>query len=93
MATDRASQPVAINQRATPAQRFRALQDAEYNSAADGPLYDQSYTVSDGLGSVLGPIYVQGRRSGALPLTTALINSSNGTTGASNPTTTNEAFP
>jgi membrane-associated phospholipid phosphatase len=39
-------------------------------------------TVSTGLGSVLGPLYVQGRNSGALPLTSALINSTDGSSGA-----------
>jgi membrane-associated phospholipid phosphatase len=72
---------VWINQHATKAQQFRALQDAEYQTA-DNTAYDQSYTVSTGLGSQLGALYVKGRNSGALPLTTALINSSTGTTGA-----------
>jgi hypothetical protein len=70
-----------INVHATKEQQFRALQDSEYDDAA-GTHYDQSSTIADALGSQLGPIYLRGRRSGALPLTTALINSSNGTTGA-----------
>lgn len=72
---------VWVNQHATASQRFRALQDAEYDNAA-GTAYDQSFTIADGLGSVLGPVYVQGRRSGALPLTSALVNSETGTAGA-----------
>jgi membrane-associated phospholipid phosphatase len=72
---------VWINQHATRAERFRALQDSEYQNAA-GTTYDQSLTVSTGLGSLLSRLYVQGRESGALPLTSALINSSNGTAGA-----------
>jgi hypothetical protein len=70
---------VWINNNATAAQRFRALQDSEYDN---GGAYDQSMTISDSLGSILGPAYVKGRQSGALPLTSALINSQNGTTGA-----------
>lgn len=65
---------VWINQHATPAQRFAALQDSAYGSTADG--YDQSITIATGLGSQLGPIYVRGRQSGALPLTGALVSSS-----------------
>ena len=72
---------VWINQHATAAQKFTALQDAEYQNAT-GTAYDQSVTIATGLGSILGPAYVQGRQSGALPLTSALINSSNGSTGA-----------
>jgi membrane-associated phospholipid phosphatase len=70
-----------INQHATAEQRFTALQDAEYNTA-DGSAYDQSFTVSQGLGSTLEQLFVQGRRSGALPLTEALVNSSTGTSGS-----------
>ncbi|WP_440710645.1 phosphatase PAP2 family protein [Herbiconiux sp. YIM B11900] len=69
-----------INNNATPAQQFAALQDSEYGESPDS--YDQSITISTGLGSVLGPLYVQGRQSGALPLTSALINSEDGTAGA-----------
>ncbi len=76
-----------INQHATAEQRFTALQDAEYNTA-DGSAYDQSFTVSQGLGSTLEQLFVQGRRSGALPLTEALVNSSTGTSGASVSTST-----
>jgi hypothetical protein len=71
---------VWINRHATPAQQFAALQDAPYGSSPDS--YDQSITISTGLGSQLGPIYVQGRRSGALPLTGALVNSTGGSAGA-----------
>ncbi|WP_217640884.1 phosphatase PAP2 family protein [Curtobacterium sp. MCBA15_001] len=69
-----------INQNATPAQQFTALQDSEYKNAPTG--YDQSSTVGQGLGDALEKIYLQGRQSGALPLTEALINSNTGTTGA-----------
>lgn len=68
-----------INNNATPAQQFAALQDAQYGVSPDG--YDQSITISTGLGSVLGPIYVEGRQSGALPLTSALISSTSGSAG------------
>lgn len=71
---------VWINKHATPAQRFAALQDSPYGSSPAG--YDQSITISTGLGSLLGPIYVRGRQSGALPLTSALINSITGSAGA-----------
>lgn len=69
-----------INNNATPAQQFAALQDSEYGSLPTS--YDQSVTISTALGSVLGPIYVEGRRTGALTLTDQLINSENGTAGA-----------
>lgn len=72
---------VWINKHATKSEQFLALQDSEYQNATN-TAYDQSITVSTGLGSLLGPLYVKGRTSGALPLTTALINSSNGTSGA-----------
>jgi hypothetical protein len=72
---------VWINNHATKAQQFKALQDAEYNNA-QGTAYDQSMTIADSLGSVLGPLYLKGTNTGALPLTKALINSSNGTSGA-----------
>lgn len=72
---------VWINGHATPAQQFLALQDAEYQTTGNTS-YDQSITISTALGSVLAPIYVAGRQNGSLPLTTALINSSNGTSGA-----------
>ncbi len=71
---------VWINQHATKAEQFLALQDSEYQNTPTQ--YDQSITISTGLGSVLGPLYVQGRISGSLPLTTALINSQTGTSGA-----------
>ena len=57
------------------------MQDSEYNNAGL-TAYDQSLTISTGLGSILGPLYVKGTETGQLPLTQALINSSNGTTGA-----------
>jgi membrane-associated phospholipid phosphatase len=72
---------VWINRNATKRQQFKALQDSTYQNAS-GTNYDQSLTISTGLGSVLGPLYVEGRNSGALPLTSALINSSNGSSGA-----------
>jgi membrane-associated phospholipid phosphatase len=72
---------VWINANATKSERFKALQDSTYQNAA-GTAYDQSVTISTGLGSVLGPLYVKGRNSGALPRTSALINSTNGTSGA-----------
>ena len=71
---------VWINQHATAPEKFIALQDSEYNT--EEGTYDQSVTVSTGLGSVLGPAYVTGRESGQLPLTSALIDSSTGTSGA-----------
>lgn len=70
-----------INQHATKAQQLKALQDAEYQNSTN-TAYDQSMTVSQGLGRTLEKIYVDGRNSGALPLTTALVNSSTGTSGA-----------
>jgi membrane-associated phospholipid phosphatase len=71
---------VWINQHATEAQRLRALQDAQYRS--DVVPYDQSVTISTALGSVLGPLYVAGYQDGDLPLTHALLNSSDGTSGS-----------
>jgi membrane-associated phospholipid phosphatase len=70
---------VWINNHASPAEQFKALQDSEYDN---GGAYDQSVTISDSLGSVLGPLYVKGRENGSLPLTSALINSQTGTSGA-----------
>lgn len=72
---------VWINRGATASARFRALQDAEYDTAS-GTGYDQSITVSTGLGSRLGPLYVRGITTRSLPLTAALVNSSTGTSGA-----------
>lgn len=72
---------VWINGNATASERFLALQDAEYQNTTN-TAYDQSVTVSTGLGSKLGPLYVRGRTSGALPLTSAVINSSTGSSGA-----------
>ncbi|WP_420120614.1 phosphatase PAP2 family protein [Nakamurella sp.] len=71
---------VWINRHATPAQQFTALQDSAYGRSPAG--YDQSITIATGLGSVLGPLYVSGRQSGALPLTSALLNSADGSAGA-----------
>lgn len=70
-----------INQNATADQKFRALQNSAY-LGSDGSGYDQSISIADGLGKRLGALYVKGRESGALPLTSALINSSTGSTGA-----------
>lgn len=70
-----------INQHATAAQQFRALQNAKYLND-DGTGYDQSISIADGLGRKLGTIYAQGRIAKKLPLTAALINSKNGTAGA-----------
>ncbi|MFP5022483.1 acid phosphatase [Pseudonocardia phyllosphaerae] len=72
---------VWINNHATPEQQRRAMQDSEYQNKTNTS-YDQSITIGEALGSKLGPLYVQGRQDGSLPLTTALINSSDGTTGA-----------
>ncbi|MFT4216334.1 MAG: phosphatase PAP2 family protein [Micropruina sp.] len=69
-----------INQHATPAQQFRALQDAEYLNA-DRSGYDQSLTISDSLGKRLGKLYVQGRINGKLPLTSKLLNTADGLVG------------
>ena len=71
---------VWINRHATPAQQFAALQDSAYGRSPGG--YDQSITIATGLGSVLGPLYVAGRQSGSLPLTSALLNSADGSAGA-----------
>ncbi len=57
---------VWINNHATSAQQFQALQDA---------VDDPSRLVATGLGSQLGPIYLHGLSSGALPLTSALMSS------------------
>ncbi|BDZ50130.1 hypothetical protein GCM10025867_23710 [Frondihabitans sucicola] len=57
---------VWINNSATSSQKFRALQDSEYQTA-DGTAYDQSVTIAGALGSKLSAIYVAGRNSGALP--------------------------
>ncbi|MFT4305826.1 MAG: phosphatase PAP2 family protein [Microbacterium sp.] len=81
---------VWINNNATAQQQFRALQDSSYNNS-DGTAYDQSFTVSEGLGDVLSAIYVQGLEDGSLPLTQALINSSDGTSGAYVSTSTAKA--
>lgn len=69
-----------INQNATSDQKYRALVNSAYLNGTSG--YDQSLTIADGLGAKLGADYVKGRLDGSLPLTTALINSSNGSTGA-----------
>jgi membrane-associated phospholipid phosphatase len=63
---------VWINNHATAAQQLKALQDANYTT----------YQVaSDGLGATLGPIYLQGLKSGALPLTNALLGNITGYVG------------
>jgi membrane-associated phospholipid phosphatase len=72
---------VWINRHATSSEQFIALQDAQYQNASN-TAFDQSVTISTGLGSVLGKAYVRGRTSGRLPLTAALVNSSNGSAGA-----------
>ena len=69
-----------INQHATKGQQFRALQNAEY-LGPDGSGYDQSITIADGLGERLGALYVRGRTTGRLPLTSQLLNTTNGTAG------------
>jgi membrane-associated phospholipid phosphatase len=79
-----------INQNATQAEKFKALQDNEYQ--VGNATYDQSLTVSTGLGSLLSKIYVQGYNTGQLPLTVALINSSNGSAGAFVGTSVPKAF-
>ncbi|WP_166442034.1 phosphatase PAP2 family protein [Nakamurella flava] len=71
---------VWINNHATPAQQFTALQTAVFDGASPDS-YDQSITLAPALGSVLAPLYVTGRQSGALPLTTALVNAKTGTAG------------
>lgn len=70
-----------INQHATHDQQFRALQNSAY-LASDGSGYDQSISIADGLGKRLGAFYVKGRLDGSLPLTSALVNTSTGSTGA-----------
>jgi membrane-associated phospholipid phosphatase len=72
---------VWINQNATKAEQFTALQDSEYNTATN-TAYDQSITVSTGLGSKLSAAYVRLTEQAKIPKTIALINSSNGTSGA-----------
>lgn len=69
-----------VDNHATPAEQTAALQDSKYDRG--GESYDQSVTIGTGLGSVLGPIYIAGRRNGSLPLTDALLSSENGTSGA-----------
>ncbi len=72
---------VWINQHATKSEKFLAMQDSEYQNGTN-TAYDQSLTVSTGLGATLSKAYVKGYNTGKLPLTVALINSSNGSTGA-----------
>lgn len=69
-----------INNNATEEQQFDALQASLYEASPDS--YDQSIVIGTGLGSVLAPLYIAGRQDGSLPLTSALINSENGSTGA-----------
>lgn len=68
-----------INQHATRAQKFRALQDAENRTSGAG--YDQSITIADGLGKRLGAFYAKGRINGSLPLTAKLVNTTDGSAG------------
>ena len=70
---------VWINNNATVAQQFSALQTSEYDQS--GSTYDESITVAPGLGAVLAPLYVQGRQNGSLPLTSAVISSEGGSSG------------
>ncbi|MFT3969059.1 MAG: phosphatase PAP2 family protein [Micropruina sp.] len=70
-----------VNQHATKAQQFRALRDSAY-LASGGSGYDQSLTLGDGLGQRLGALYVQGRLTGKLPLTSKLLNTTDGLVGA-----------
>ncbi len=63
---------VWINNHATSAQQLKALQDANYTS------YQLPY---DGLGQTLGPIYLKGLKTGALPLTNALLSNITGYVG------------
>jgi hypothetical protein len=81
---------VWINNNATKSEQFLALQDSEYETT-DNTSYDESITDATGLGSLLGALYVKGRQTGALPITSALINASNGTTGAYVSTSTAKA--
>ncbi|MFT4225584.1 phosphatase PAP2 family protein [Micropruina sp.] len=69
-----------INQHSTPTQQFRALQDSQLR-ASDGAEYDQSITMADALGQRLGSLYVRGRLSGKLPLTSRLLNTTDGLVG------------
>lgn len=86
---------VWINGNATAAQQFAALQSARYDLL--GGAYDLSVTVAPGLGSLLAPLYVRGRRDGSLPLTSAVMNSETGSSGAGPadvaPAKTRYAFP
>ncbi|WP_080792457.1 phosphatase PAP2 family protein [Corynebacterium pacaense] len=60
-----------INQNATDDQRYKALQDSNFSN--------QWVTVGhDGLGEVLGKIFVQGHLEGKLPKLEALLNGDNG---------------
>ncbi len=70
-----------INQNSTRNQQFRALQNAMY-LASDGSGYDQSTSIADGLGQRLGKYYAEGRKNGKLPKVTALLNATNGSSGA-----------
>lgn len=68
-----------INQHATKNQQFRAMQNSAYMNGSSG--YDQSLTIADGFGKRLGAMYVEGRLSGKLPLTSALLRNAPGTLG------------
>jgi hypothetical protein len=70
-----------INQNSTRGQQFRALQNAMY-LAGDGSGYDQSTSIADGLGQRLGRYYAEGRKDGRLPKVTALLNATDGSSGA-----------
>lgn len=70
-----------INQNSTKDQQFRALQNAMYLDS-DGGGYDQSTSIADGLGRNIGRYYAEGRKDGKLPKVDALVNASDGTSGA-----------
>jgi LPXTG-motif cell wall-anchored protein len=70
-----------INTNATADTRFAALQDSLYGAPPSS--YDQSITAATAMGSILGPIYVRGRQTGALPLTSAVVSTQSGPNGGS----------
>ncbi|AXE40056.1 phosphatase PAP2 family protein [Acidipropionibacterium virtanenii] len=81
-----------INQNSTKDQQFRALQNAMY-LADDRSGYDQSTSIADGLGQTIGRYYAEGRRNGRLPKVDALLNATDGTSGAYiNTDTAKDAF-
>ena len=70
-----------INQNSTKDQQFRALQNAMYlDDNRKG--YDQSTSIADGLGQTIGRYYAEGRKNGKLPKVDALLNATDGTSGA-----------